>query len=184
VKRIITFVILVLGAINISGLSFAEDGRLGKYSAEVIKHGCSVQFSTQTHTNLDDPLSSAPFDVLASWRCLDGEKLFIDKYEINGANPEISTVFFWKKDRIIVLVKWPINSQATDYVGDYYRVFIYRYTNNNGSIISKDEEAMKEFPTGWDGLNKNGARLKYHFKDAASIKEKLSKLEMPYRRMK
>lgn len=179
VKRIITCLILVLGAINISGPSFAEDGRIGEISAGVIKHGCSVQLSTQTHTDLDDPLSSAPFDVLASWRCLDGENLFIDKYEINGANPEILTVFFWQNNNIIVLVKWSINSLAADYSGDYYRVFIYGYTKNeHGSIISKNEEAMKEFPAGWDGRNKNGTRLRYHFKDAASIQEKLSKLEI------
>lgn len=172
-KRIIIYLILMLRAFTMSGLSFAEDGRQKEISADVIRSGCSVLFSTHPHPYLDDPLSSAPIDVIASWRCLDGENLPIDKYEINGVSPEIVTVFFWRDSSIVVLVRWSINSLAADYVGNYYKVFIYKYLKDNHQFVVGDE-AMKGFPAGWDGRTKSGVRVRYPFKDAASIKRRFA----------
>lgn len=93
---------------------------------------------------------------------------------MNGASPEIATVLYWKGRKIIVLVKWPTNSRAADFSGDYYRVNIYEYSRMSSKArIKKDKAMMRHFLPGKDGLGKNGREIHYQFKDATSILKKL-----------
>lgn len=143
-------------------------------SADAIRVGCSVSFSKQFHPVQVDPLSTARFDLLATWQCNDDEKLVIDEYEINGASPEVATVFYWGRHYIVVLVKWPTNSLAADYLGDFYKVFTYKYTRvSRKDNFEMDAAAMKRLPAGWDGHAKDGKVVVYQFKEAASIRKRL-----------
>jgi hypothetical protein len=155
------------------------EGSQSEVSADAIRVGCSLSFSKQFHSVQDDPLSAAPFDLLATWHCDDGEKSVIDKYEINGASPEVATVFYWKRRYIVVLVKWSINSRAADYNGDFYKVFIYKSTKIPGKYgFVIDAAAMERLPPGLDGQSKNGKAIVYPFKDAASIRKKLRAIHL------
>lgn len=78
-----------------------------------------------------------------------------------------------------MLVKWSVNSQASEYVGDYYKVFAYRYEREGGGgKFKKNETIMKNFPAGFDGRSKNGLRATYPFKNAASIRKRLQTLKI------
>ncbi|CAB3790927.1 hypothetical protein LMG28614_03197 [Paraburkholderia ultramafica] len=84
------------------------------------------------------------------------------------------TVTYWKGRDIAVLVKWSVNSQASDYVGDYYKVFIYRLAGRGGQqMFVRDEAAMEKFPAGWDGYTQSGSPVHYPFKNAGAIKKRL-----------
>ncbi|WP_157025142.1 hypothetical protein [Paraburkholderia heleia] len=142
--------------------------------ADAIRGGCSISFSKKFHPVQGDFLSTPPFSILSSWKCRDGEELSIDKYEINGSSPDLITVFYWERRNIVTLVKWRVNSEISDYSGDYYRVFAYIYSTKFGSPkFIRDDDLMKHFPAGFDGFTKDGEPVIYPFKDAASIRKKL-----------
>jgi hypothetical protein len=179
VVRKIIFTLMALLSVCVTSSSWAAGESPDQIAADSIRSGCFVSFSKELHPVADDPLSTPPFDVLANWRCDDGEQLPIDRYEVNGSSPEVATVFYWKKTNIIVLVKWTISSQASDYEGGYYKVFIYQYKRaSDQSTLTRDDLAMKSFPPGWDGSKKNGKPLSYPFKDAASIRRKLRTMQL------
>ncbi|WP_143016557.1 MULTISPECIES: hypothetical protein [Burkholderiaceae] len=176
--RKIIFTLALLFAVYLPTSSYAAGESPDQISADPIRRGCFISFSKELHPVADDPLSTPPFDILANWRCNDGEQFPIDKYEINGSSPEVTTVFYWKNRSIIVLVKWPTNSQAADYEGDYYKVFIYRYSRvSDKSMLTRDDSSMRNFPPGWNGSDRNGKPLSYPFKDAASIRKKLRTIQ-------
>ncbi|SIO05703.1 hypothetical protein [Paraburkholderia phenazinium] len=153
---------------------YATEGSPIAMSAGASRVGCSVLFSKQFHPVEGDPLSVVPFDLLATWQCDDGEKSVLDKYEINGASPEVATVFYWGWCRIVVLVKWSINSQVADYNGDFYKIFVYKSTKTScKDDFERDVAAMKSLPAGWDGQAKDGKVVVYPFKDADSIRKRL-----------
>ncbi len=87
------------------------------------------------------------------------------------------TFFFWGKDSFVVLVKWSINSQAADFQGDFYKVYVYKY-NNDGDAppFIRQEKIMNKFGQGWDGTRK-GAAVVYPYKNASSIRRRLRQLE-------
>jgi hypothetical protein len=179
VKKLIGALALLLCIAYISLPVYATEGSPPEVRADAIRVGCSVLFSKQFHPVRDDPLSAAPFDLLATWQCDDGEKSVIDKYEINGASPEVATVFYWGRHRIVVLVKWSINSRAADYSGDFYKIFIYKSTKTSGNDdFERDVAAMKRLPAGWDGQAKDGKAIVYPFKDAASIRKRLQLIHL------
>ncbi len=176
-KRIAMIVMVLWCALNMIGASHAAHQSQEEFSADAIRLGCTVSFPKQFHAISDDPLSTPLFDVSVEWHCRDGETAIIDKYEIDGSSPEISTFFYWQGHSMVVLVKWSVNSQASDYVGDYYKVFSYRYerVGAEGRFV-KNETIMKNFPAGLDGRSKNGLRIIYPFKNAASIRKRLQRL--------
>jgi len=173
-KRLIGSLAFLLCIAWISLPVYATEESPLEVSANAIRVGCLVSFAKQFHPVQDDPLSAAPFDLLATWQCDDGEKSVIDKYEINGASPEVATVLYWGQHHIVVLVKWSINSQAADYSGDFYKVFIYKSTKTSDKDdFERDVAAMKRLPAGWDGQAKDGKTIVYPFKDADSIRKRL-----------
>ncbi|WP_227461268.1 hypothetical protein [Cupriavidus pauculus] len=177
-KRIAMMIVTMLWcALSMIGACHADNQTQQEFSADAIRLGCSVAFPKQFHAISDDPLSTPLFDISVEWHCRDGETAIIDKYEINGASPEISTLFYWKNHSIVVLVRWSVNSRASDYVGDYYKVFSYRYEKvmDEGRFV-KNETIMKNFPAGVDGRSKSGMRIIYPFKSAESIRKRLQRL--------
>lgn len=88
-------------------------------------------------------------------------------------------MLYWGQHHIVVLVKWSINSQAADYSGDFYKVFIYKSTKTSGKDdFERDVTAMKRLPAGWDGQAKDGKTIVYPFKDAASIRKRLQAINL------
>ncbi|CAB3766709.1 hypothetical protein [Paraburkholderia humisilvae] len=141
-----------------------------------IKDGCYIKFMKDEYP-AERGLSYPLYDILVKWNCENGEFATIDRYDVEGASPEIVTVLFWKKRSLAVLVKWSINSHAADFQGDFYKVYVYRYVPSKaGNQFRKEESIMKKFGEGWDGewVGKNAVR--YDFKDAASIKKRLNEL--------
>jgi hypothetical protein len=142
--------------------------------ADVIQAGCSVTFVRKYEQRPGPTLGVPPFSLSAIWYCEDGVHSPLDEYEINGANPEVVTVLYWRRRDIVVLIKWSINSRAADYSGDYYKVFIYRgEKRSDGYGFSRDDRAMAVFGKGIDGVDRNGVEVHYAYKDAASIRKKL-----------
>jgi hypothetical protein len=140
-------------------------------SADVIRTGCLIYLYRQDYPLPDDP---SGYNVIPTWKCRNDEKLSFDKYEIEGANPEVVAVLYWKRNNIVILVKWSVNSRAADYSGDYYKVFIYKYSQEHGKQkIVRNSMAMKKFPEGMDGQSDSGKVIKYPFKDAAAIRKRL-----------
>jgi hypothetical protein len=144
-------------------------------SAESIRPGCSIYFVKRFYSDSDDPLSVPPYDLVSTWKCQGVGQSRIDTYEINGGSPEVVTVTYWKRRAIVVLVKWSINSRASDYVGDYYKVYVYKRMKEatGKERFVRDEAIMNKFPEGWGGNTQSGTAVRYPFKDAASIKRRL-----------
>jgi hypothetical protein len=156
---------------------YATDSQVSQISAEAIRAGCFIVFS-KTHEKRPEPtLGIAPADLRATWSCRDGTYFLLDEYGVNGGDPEIVTILYWKRRDIVVLVRWPINSQAADYSGDYYKVFVYRgEKKSTGYRFHRDDKAMSAFGEGVDGVDRNGAAIHYAYKDAASIRNRLRKI--------
>lgn len=174
VRKVLGAVSIIIGLICMPVLAVEAGGSPDDIPANVIKNGCNLNFSKELHPLPNDPLSTPPFDISARWICRDGEASDFDKYTINGSSPSVVTVLFWRDRYIIVLVKWVINSSASDYVGDFYKIFSYKRQQIGGrAAIVRDRSLESLFPPGWDGNDRNGSKVKYFFKDAASIKKVL-----------
>ncbi|WP_146122037.1 hypothetical protein [Burkholderia multivorans] len=174
VKKIIYAATIIIGIIFSSASALAENESPDKISANPVENGCDLIFSKELRPLQNDPLSTPPYDVAVQWSCRDGQVVNVDKYAINGSSPTVVTVLFWRKRYVVVLVKWATNSSAADYVGDYYETFVYKHRKVNGAVsLAKDDSISKLFPPGWDGYAKNGKRIAYPYKDAASIRKLL-----------
>lgn len=156
---------------------FSDEKSPDILSADSIRAGCSVVLSKIDRISPDHPSSVSFYEVEATWKCRDGEQSVIDTYEFEGGSPEVETVFYWKNKDIISLVRWPVNSQAADYYGYLYAVYVYKGAHKNGrQIFMKDDAMMKKLPFGFDGYKRNGSPVRYPYKDAASIRRRLSAL--------
>ncbi|WP_174981753.1 hypothetical protein [Burkholderia lata] len=173
-RKILGVVPIVIGLICLPVLAAETGASPDDIPANSIKNGCDVTFSKELHPLPNDPLSTPPFDISAKWICRDGEVSDFDKYTINGSSPSVATVLFWRQRYIVVLVKWTANSGASDYVGDFYEVFSYKRQQLSGQAsIVRDSAVDSLFSSGWDGYDRSGTRVKYPFKDAASIRKVL-----------
>jgi hypothetical protein len=173
-------IIVVLSLLAASALSplFAafNDESPSKISAYQIRHGCDLSFDKKFYPNDTHALGTPPHDTIMNWVCQGNNAVEIDRYEVEGTSPRIATVFFWKNKGLIVLVKWTINSRASDFQGEFYKIYVYKYDGvSHSSPFMRQDKIMSEFGPGWDGL-KDGFTVTYQFKDAASIRTKLSQL--------
>ncbi|MBB5507905.1 hypothetical protein [Paraburkholderia atlantica] len=177
-KKILSFLLLVVFVTFAMKLLpvWADEKSPNILSADSILPGCSVVLSEIDRISPDHP-TNVSHEVEATWRCQDGGQSVIDTYAFEGGSPEVVTVFYWKNKDIISLVRWPINSQAADYSGYLYAVYIYKGMKKDGNqIFVKDDATMKKLPFGFDGYKRNGSPVRYPYKDAASIKRRLSAL--------
>jgi hypothetical protein len=179
VKKTIYIFFIMLVTASVSTMSYATHGESPEnIPADQIRSGCSVSFSKELHPNRNDPLSTPLFAIVASWHCIDGEQLPLDRYEINGSSPEVAIVFYWRKRDVVVLVKWPINSRAADYSGNYYDVFIYEYDNKyHTPRFVRNQFAQKYFFAGFDGVAKDGSPVKYPFDNSEAIRKKIQSID-------
>ncbi|WP_174918567.1 hypothetical protein [Burkholderia lata] len=169
-RKMLGMVPIVIGLICLPVLASEGGASPDDIPANSIKDGCDVTFYKELHPLPNDPLSAPSFDISAKWICRDGEVSDFDKYTINGSSPSVVTVLFWRQRYIVILVRWAANSSASDYVGDFYEVFSYKRQQLNGqAAIVRDSAVDGLFSSGWDGYDRNGSRVKYPFKDAASI---------------
>ncbi|CAB3762931.1 hypothetical protein [Paraburkholderia humisilvae] len=168
---------IALVFLSLSPFVYAYSDLPDRIRASQIKEGCYITFLEEDYAREQGDPSRPYYDALMKWSCKNGETTIIDRYDVEGASPEIVTVLFWKKRSLAVLVKWSINSHAADFQGDFYKVYVYRYVPSKaGNQFRKEEGVMKKFGEGWDGewVGKNAVR--YDFKDAASIKKRLNEL--------
>ncbi|MFI8418323.1 hypothetical protein ACQKDS_13965 [Serratia sp. NPDC078593] len=99
------------------------------------------------------------------------KKTQVDKYEVDGDNPNVDTVFFMEVHNVknvIVLISWHQLHQAESINGNTYQVYAYKYSNDSlfpNDIITKDSAL-----NGMDG-EFNGNDMHFKYKDAASIKQ-------------
>ncbi|WP_269508459.1 hypothetical protein [Burkholderia sp. IMCC1007] len=174
VRKILGMAAIVIAVIFLPAHAAEADSSLDNISASSIKNGCNVVFHKEFRVLSNDPLSTPPFDISAKWTCRDGEGGDFDRYGINGSSPSVVTVLFWRGRYIIVLVKWVINSAASDYVGDFYEIYSYRRQQLGERMgIVRDSTIERLFSSGWDGYARDGSNVKYPFKDAASIRRVL-----------
>jgi hypothetical protein len=114
------------------------------------------------------------------WKCEDGTTVPIDRYEVEGGSREVATVLFWKRKRVVTLVKWSVNSRASDFQGNFYKIYIYKFNDvkeAHPQPFVREDVIMKKFGSGWDGVM-DGVVIKYPFKDAASIRKRLKKINV------
>ncbi len=168
--------VLVVVVLFFSSLANAYSDLPGSMYAWQIKTGCDINFIKEEYLREPGETSNPLYDVLMKWDCKNSGSVLIDTYYVEGISPEIITVLFWKKRSIAVLVKWAVHSHASDFYGDFYRVYVYRYVpSKSGAEFRKEESVMKNFGEGWDG-EWNGVPVQYRFKDAASIRKRLGEI--------
>jgi hypothetical protein len=154
---------------------YADDAEHERISADQIKRGCVLAFEKTVLPDPEDPLSTPPYSLALNWLCQGEAPIAVDRYDIEGGNPQIVTVFFRKKSGVVVLVKWSINSHSSDFVGDIYKIYVYKFVSNAEHPLVKDRDVMVKLFEGWDGF-RNGHSVSYPFKDAASIRKELARL--------
>lgn len=141
-----------------------------------IRAGCQIIFKKSIYENSDDPLSNPPYSIDLEWTCDGKTPVIVDRYDVEGSSPEIATVLFRKKQSVIVLVKWSINSQASDLEGNFYKVYVYRFDPENPRHpFTRHNKIMRKLGSGWDGV-KEERPVNYPLKDAASIRKALARL--------
>ena len=86
------------------------------------------------------------------------------------------TVIFRKKRYIVILVKWTTSSVASNFEGDFYKCYVYRFVpGTTGQPFVRESEIMKKLGSGWDG-SKDGQPVSFPLKDSASIRKLLTRL--------
>ncbi|KAI3590595.1 hypothetical protein D9X30_4080 [Cupriavidus sp. U2] len=162
--------------IMLSKSQFAAETGDTSIDGTAIRPGCAVVFEREFLHQSAGSLGATPFFVLPIWTC-DDQRVLIDRYDINGASPEVVEGVLLKNQALVVLVRWSISSRAADFSGHFYRVFIYRHIALDGAdACIRDCYGMGAFPEGWDGTWKNGKSAVFQYKDANSIVRKLSKV--------
>ncbi|MFM0550058.1 hypothetical protein P0D69_03660 [Paraburkholderia sediminicola] len=156
--------------------AYASNVSRDTISSNQIRAGCNILFKKSIYEDSHDPLSDPLYSVDLEWTCDSEPPIIVDRYDVEGSSPEVVTVFFRRKRRIVVLVKWSINSQASDFVGDFYTIYVYRFDPKRPKYpFIRQDEIMDKLGSGWDGV-KDGRPVKYPLKDAASIVKALTRL--------
>jgi hypothetical protein len=176
VDKIIVILSLLTASILFSPLAAADNKSSQKISANHIKQGCALVFDKNVISDDTHALGVPPHNLVVIWVCQGQKSVKIDQYEVEGESPQIATVILWQNKGFVVLVKWSINSQASDFSGTFYKVYIYEHNLVSGApAFIRQDKLMSKFGQGWDG-NRDGVIVAFPFKDAASIRKKLRQL--------
>jgi hypothetical protein len=147
---------------------------LHKIPAEQMEEGCDLEF--RALPDGEPAIGQSNHSVNLRWMCESQIPRVIDNYEIEGSSPDIVTVFYRRRQDVIVLVKWSTNSWASDVQGDYYKIYVYRYTQKNPSKPFMPQlDIMRKLGEGWGSMI-GKKQVHYPYKDAASIRSALDKL--------
>lgn len=121
-------------------------------SASELSSGCSIVFKPMPATLDEESLGAPLTEINVSWICDGAPEVLVDTYKVEGGSPEVFTAFIRKKQTIVVGAKWHICSRASDFCGDLYRVFLYRYTGKGGNPQFKNSSfVLGEKQSGLDG---------------------------------
>jgi len=93
-------------------VGWCDEFILQKIPAEQIQKGCDLDFYAVPDGSPSIGRPGHSIDL--RWACVDQPPRVIDNYEIEGGSPDIVTVFYRKRQDVIVLVRWSTNSQAAD----------------------------------------------------------------------
>jgi hypothetical protein len=177
VGKIASVILLIFVGVFSQSVACASGEAPKRIPAESIKHGCALEFRQEQYSTETNSLGTQPNNIGVNWVCGDSRSSKIDRYNVEGGSPKIMTVFFWREDGFVVLVRWSIDSQAADFKGDFYKVYVYKYHPGGGiPPFIRQEKVMNEFGQGWDGVWK-GATVAYPYKDASSIRRRLGQME-------
>ncbi|MEZ0604699.1 hypothetical protein ACAX43_21440 [Paraburkholderia sp. IW21] len=177
VKKLI-FSLLLLSASELCFASAASSPSPLVIPADQIKEGCTVEFISERPTNETNAPGSQPHEIAVKWICKGVATATIDRYQVEGGSPQIITTLFLKRKIFVALAKWPVTSHASDFQGDFYKVYIYKYNReSNTHPFIRDDKMMDKFGLGWDGV-KDGITVTYPFKDAALIRSRLNQLKI------
>jgi hypothetical protein len=172
----IVITLLVFALFSNPVIAQIDEALSSTISATQLSAGCKIYFQKNIKHSDNDSLSSAGFDILSKWMCIGSHEMTIDQYEINGSSPVILTVLFWKHQKAVILVRWSTNSRASDFQGDYYKVYIYDYEKTNDKKpFTRRNDIDEKFGEGWDGILA-GRKIVYQYKDAAKIRSRLEKI--------
>lgn len=168
------FVVLFAAALVFaSGQAFA-DGDV-TLPAKQIRPGCSVILHKEYPPGTDPNVNSAVFDEQLLWKCAGAPTVKVGTIEAEGGGPEIVTVFYRKRE-IIVLARWTSGSAGADFQGDFYQVSAFRLEEVGNQTTFKALPAItKAFGDGYDGVL-NGKPVTFPYKNAASIRARLTAL--------
>jgi hypothetical protein len=157
-------------------LGWSDEYILQKIPADQLEKGCFVDFYAIDAPGEQPAIGRSNYSIYLRWSCNGKPARPIDTYEIEGGSPEIVTVLFRKKKDTVVLVKWTTTSPSADFQGDFYKIYVYRYTpENSNKPLKRQENAMSKLGDGWEGTM-NGREVHYPFKDAYSIRRELNRL--------
>ncbi|WP_156882726.1 hypothetical protein [Pseudomonas sp. CF161] len=101
-------------------------------SAGELSSGCSNVFKPMPATLDEESLGAPSTEINVSWICDGAPEVLVDTYKVEGGSPDVFTTFVREKETLVVCAKWHICSRASDFCGDLYRVFLYRYTGKGG----------------------------------------------------
>lgn len=109
------------------------------------------------------------------------ENLYIGRLDQEGGPPIIESVFLDNADsdpqkELFVLGRWEIRHPGLNTAGNYYQVQIYDDNpNQDGTRFRRLIPLEKKIEPGLDGT-REGEKVVYRYKDAASIRKLLRKL--------
>lgn len=93
------------------------------------------------------------------------------KYSMEGGNPQIESIFFYKLDGIVnifSIVSWDQDHRALGTYGKLYQVYAYK-KDNNGILVENKYVVDDNSMTGIDGYE-NGESSKFLYKKASDVK--------------
>ena len=120
-------------------------------------------------SGIDPNVDGTVFDEQLFWKCTSAETVPMGTIEAEGSGPEVVTVFY-RRNEIVVLVRWTSGSAAADFQGDFYEVKAFHLANADNQATFRAVPAItKAVGDGYDGVL-NGKRVTFPYKNAASIR--------------
>jgi hypothetical protein len=104
-------------------------------------------------------------------------KAYFAKYTVEGGNPNVDSLFFYKIDselNIVTIIHLDINNRAIGAYGKLYQVYAYKIDKNN-QFEENDKIANNDTFTGIDGYD-YGNQSFFLLKTAEDVKKALAKL--------
>lgn len=107
-----------------------------------------------------------------------GDMHFLGKIEPEGGVAWIESVFTKDVDgdgcnELLVLARWEVNHAGIKTVGNLFRTYVYK-ASVNGTSFSRLENIEKKIGSGMEGI-REGNKVHYPYRDAASIRKLLSR---------
>ncbi|NUA32191.1 hypothetical protein [Cupriavidus basilensis] len=142
----------------------------GFFSANQIDKGAVVSVEVGDE---DYPINLVIYKHEGGW-C---NKTVIAKYSIEGAKPQVDSVFFAKMRGVVnlfVIVRWELRHSGLGTYGDLYQVYAYE-SDQDGSLIENKNITENSEMTGVDGYVENQVST-FRLKKASDVKDYLRRM--------